>query len=750
MKKHTVKKNVMFAIWALEPGGAEQMVISLASGLDRTRYNPIICCLNHKGRFASRLEQGDVKVIELNKGPAIDFLIIPKLIKVMRRYKIDIVHTHLWTADFWGRIAAKLAGIPIIISTAHNVDIWKPKLFLWFDRVLSKSTDKIIAVSKKVRLFYIEKAGIEKDKLITIYNGVASKKTGIEAGDRLKKRKELDLGSKDKIIAVIGRLVEQKGHIYFLEAMKKISSEIPKLKALIIGDGPLKNRLMDKARELGLEGKVIFTGIREDISEILPLIQFLVMPSLYEGLPIVALEAMAQGKPIIATEVGGIPEAVLHNKTGILVPPGNPSLLAESIIQLTESCELRKSFGKEAKKLVREQFDLKQMLKHTQAIYDEASNPKKQLKILLIIDSLGYGGAETQAIELAKSIDKNKFNLKVISLDKDRRDLLPELVHNNISVSLIDQKGKFCIPTFINLFKIIRKEKPDIIHTYLFTASFYGRIVGKLLGVPIIIHSERSPENWKKKSYILADRLLAKWTSHFLANAKIIKQSLISRERIPEGKIRVIHNGIDLNKFNNNLSKQKINLIRKALNIQNGGPTVLIIGRLSAEKGHKIFLQSAQYVLAHIPKANFLVIGDGELRKNLTEQVGQMGLDNRVIFAGNKNNVPEILKVVDVVVSGSFYEGCSNAILEAMAAGRPIVATNVGDNSYLMKNNENGLLIPAGNSRIMAWAITKILLDKKLAGKMGKKGRERVEKHFNLQKMVRATEDFYQELASNH
>jgi len=352
--------NLLYIIWSLGLGGAERVVINLAKGLDKTKFNPMVCCLNEKGEFANELENEGIKVIALNKKGRFDISVIFKLISIIRQYKIDIVHTHLWGANFWGRIAAEITRVSVVIATEHNVDSWKTKFYLAIDRWLSHSTEKIIAVSDKVKEFYMSK-GIDANKIIVIHNGIDIKRYELALGN--KKDKEITL-------AVMGRLVLQKGHRFFLMALKELIRSY-KVKGLIIGSGPLEQELRQLSQNLGLNGNVTFTGLRQDIPDLLKTIDILVIPSLREGLPIIALEAMASGIPIVATKVGGNPEVVLDGQTGILVPAGDSMALAEAIERLIKDKNLVRKFSEKALDRIKEYFTLEKMVKETEEVYRE-------------------------------------------------------------------------------------------------------------------------------------------------------------------------------------------------------------------------------------------------------------------------------------------------------------------------------------------------------------------------------------------
>ncbi len=348
--------NVLYIIWSLALGGAERVVINLAKGLDRVRFNPVVCCLNDEGQFAGELKSEGIKVIALNKQGKFDVSIINKLVKVIKENNISIVNTHLWGANFWGRIAARKAGVPVIIATEHNSDTWKTWLHFILDRWISGFTDKIIAVSASVRDFYVS-SGITAEKIEVIYNG-------IDAADfKPKNSKE------ETVLAIIGRLVEQKGHRYLFEALNALNGQ-HKIKLLVVGDGPLKDSLHDIVSNLRLEDRIVFTGFRKDVPELLKKIDVLVMPSLREGLPIIALEAMAAGVPVVATKVGGIPELITDGKTGVLVEPRNPKALEDGIIRIIDDANLMNEIIHNARKRVEEEFNVNTMAGKTQLLYE--------------------------------------------------------------------------------------------------------------------------------------------------------------------------------------------------------------------------------------------------------------------------------------------------------------------------------------------------------------------------------------------
>lgn len=362
------KINILYIIWSLGLGGAEKVVIDLCKKIDKDKFHPTVCCLNDKGVFADELEDVGIEVIPLYKKPKFDPYIICKIYKLIKNKQTDLVHTHLWTANFWGRIAAKLSGVKVIVITEHNVDVWKKRTHFWADKLLSFITNKIIAVSNKVKEFYIKMTKISPDKFITIYNGVDLTKFNIQT-NVLEKKKEFGIKPTDKVIVIIGRLEAAKAHHIFLNALKEIINRVQNFKAFIIGDGSLKQEIILLAKKLNLHHHVIITGLRKDIPELLSLADLFVLSSTREGFPITLLEAMSCGIPAVVTNVGGNSELCINGETGLIVDSNNPKALAEAIFILLTDQNLSGNFSKASKARIQTLFTTEIMTKNHETLY---------------------------------------------------------------------------------------------------------------------------------------------------------------------------------------------------------------------------------------------------------------------------------------------------------------------------------------------------------------------------------------------
>jgi len=367
--------RVAQVIWSLGLGGAEQVVIRLAGGLDRRRFEPVVLCLDEPGPFAPQAEAAGVEVVGLGKrGPA-DIRAVLRLARLLRSRGIGVVHTHLWGANLWGRLAAVAARVPVVVTTEHNLDTWKKPYHLALDRALARAATHLVAVSEEVRQFY-ETRGVGRGRWRVVYNGVGVPPAlSRQRGEAFR---ALGFGEGERVIGLVGRLVPAKAPEVFLRALALAAARVPALRGLVVGDGPLRPEAEAEARRLGLGERVVFAGLRGDVPAILPGLDALVFSSLREGLSMAMLEAMAAGVPVVATAVGGTPELITHGVTGLLVPPGRPEDLADAVVGLLQDGPAAEALRAAARRRVEERFSLARMVEAHEALYAEAPGRRRR------------------------------------------------------------------------------------------------------------------------------------------------------------------------------------------------------------------------------------------------------------------------------------------------------------------------------------------------------------------------------------
>ena len=350
------RRNVLYLIEALDLGGAEQVVLHLALGLDRERFQPMVACLTTRGRFAPALEKAGVPVFCLDKRPKLDGGLIPRLKRLLGSESVDLIHSHLFTANLWGRLAAWGERAPVVV-TEHSVDTWKPWTYRCLDHLLKPLTTHWVFVSQQVRDFYERRMGPLPNACV-IRNGVPLPPLSTAPDGR----RPLTLGT-------VGRLAPEKELLRFVELVEALYKEGLPVRGRIVGDGPEKGRLEEAIRSRDLEEVVERVGFVPQMEEEWARMDLFVLTSSREGLPLTALEAMARGLPVLSTAVGGVPECVEDGKEGWLVPYGDWTALRERARGLLQDEGSRRRMGQAGRARVERQFRVERMVQEHEALY---------------------------------------------------------------------------------------------------------------------------------------------------------------------------------------------------------------------------------------------------------------------------------------------------------------------------------------------------------------------------------------------
>jgi glycosyltransferase involved in cell wall biosynthesis len=367
--------------------GSENHLLTLLSGLDKDRFEVHYCILAEARHlscladYQKRLEQAGIKVVifVIRKYGGLSLLWALK--KYIFREQFHIVHTHLIHADVYGTLAAKFAGVPVIISSRHNDDRFRHnKVLIGLNKLLARWHAKVIVISDWVGTFLRDVEGIPTEKIVRIHYGLQPEPISVQA-DPQYIRQQLQIPDGIPVIGTIGRLTKQKGQVYLLQAIKHVIKHFPDLRVVIVGEGELRPELEQQAQILGIDPNVIFTGYRPDATKLLSGFDFFVFPSLWEGFGLVLLEAMALQKAIVASRVSAIPESVIDEKTGILVPPENVAQLAEVMLRLLSNRELQRTLGEAGYQYLQESFGVKRMIESTERLYTSVMKSFQEQKL---------------------------------------------------------------------------------------------------------------------------------------------------------------------------------------------------------------------------------------------------------------------------------------------------------------------------------------------------------------------------------
>ena len=366
-------KRITHIIKATGIAGAERHLITMLPELDRQRFDICVIILTEPKKPVDQLlitlQQTGVKSERMIINGHADLYLVFRLVRRLRDLDPCVVHTHLLHADLYGTVAARMAGVPAIISSRHNDDPFRARWPLSFLlRIINRYTNRFIAISERVRAFTVKTEKVPVSVVDTVYYGLAVdteyNRHVIDARD------EFGLLLKGPLLVCAARLTEQKGHKWLLRAFRLVVNQLPETSLLLLGDGPLREHLEDTVVNLDLAKNVKFAGWRTDVMNILPSTDLFVLASEWEGFGLAILEAMSFSLPVIATKVGGIPEVVLDGETGWLVKARDSDALAGSILAALSSPDKMLQCGQRGKLRVQGTFSVQKMIFDTEKIYN--------------------------------------------------------------------------------------------------------------------------------------------------------------------------------------------------------------------------------------------------------------------------------------------------------------------------------------------------------------------------------------------
>ena len=389
---------------------------------------------------------------------------------------------------------------------------------------------------------------------------------------------------------------------------------------------------------------------------------------------------------------------------------------------------------------------------------------KRSVKIVYLITGLGSGGAEMMLYRLLKELDREMFKPKVIALLKFSGPLEGKIKDLGIEVYIIEPSKKISLRTLLRLPPLLKRLKPDILHTQLFAADILGRILGRILRVQVVISSIRNVYYGER-----GRNLLIKWTERFARKTTFVCQAAVQRfvaeGIVPQKKAMVIYNGLDPGGYCHSLDRAAKLKKRAELGLTGAGSLpgqgflLLAVGSLSRQKAYPDLLLALSIIKEKEKNKNIeiekddwqlVIAGSGPLKKELLALSAELGLEQKVTFLGRRDDVPGLMAAADALVLSSRWEGLPGVVLEAMASELPVVATAAGGTPELVVDGKTGFLVPPADPRQLANALEQLLrLPHRELAEMGRAGRSRVEEHFTVTKMARAYQNLYrQELSA--
>jgi len=772
------RARVLFVIDELDIGGTEQQILELVKRLDRDRYVPMVACFR-PGRVSKEIEAAGIRVFTLRKRAKLDLRLIGGLVELMRRQRIDIVQTYLFTANTWARLAAIIARVPVIVSSERNVDMWEERFKPVIGRFLDRFTYRTTGNSQAVK-DYLVKKGLAADKVDVVYNGVDPERFEDEPVTPGVTRSELGISPHHSVVGLLARLEPQKDPLNFLRAAAIVVKKVPTASCLVIGGGSLQPELEREAQALGLGDRVTFTGPRRDVARLLAACDVSVISSVKEGMSNSIMESMAAGKPMVATRVGGNAELIADGETGFLVPPRDPGALAEAIERILEDPALAKAMGHQARVRIAERFSVAAMVRSMERLYGEALATKRgpapgaDMPIALVASQFPRNVDAYFLREIA-GLAARGLRLRIFSL----RAFGGKVVHASARPLLKDTT----YAAFFFSWRVLRANARFAIHRpRRYFGALSSLIAGTIadpralaLGLAVFPKSAYFAERVKAEGM---QHIHANWASHPAMSAWVMAQltgatwsfaghasdiylhPTMLREKIAaakfvvtctrhnkdylvrvagggmDDKIVVSYHGVDLDRFRP--------IPRRA----DGIFRILTAGTLRECKGLPDLIEACRLLTARGIACDCTIVGDGPDRRMLEKQIARAGLDTRIRITGflSQEDLIPLYQHADVVVLPALsatHFGIPNILLEALAVETPVICTPLPSLSEIMEDGTHGLYVPEQAPEALAQALESLARDPERCRAMGAAGRRVIEELFDAEKNTRVLEALF-------
>ncbi len=752
------KLRIVQILPELDEGGVEGETLDLAIYLANMGHHSMV--ISAGGRMVRQLEkEGGIHFTWPHIGEK-SFRCL-KYIKRLQQFlveeKIDVIHLRSRLPAWIGYMAWKrLPPVfrPALITTFHG-----------FYSVNSYSTimtkgEKVIAVSKVIIDHILENYHVDKHKIELIHGGCDTKifDPAVVSIERIAALRDTwQLPQDDTpVIMLPGRLTQWKGQDVFIESLARIK-ELP-FYAICVGEteenSSFTKRLQERIRRHGLEDKVKLVGHCSDMPAALMVSDFVVSASSSqpEAFGKVAIEAMAMGKPVVSTRHGGSLETIVENETGWFVAPSSPIEMADAIKNILGNRSLLLETGEKGRNWVRNNFTAYRMCEKTLSLYQRLhaeKEEKRQGKIITAVQMLPElegGGVERGTLEMGRFLASGGHRSLVISAGGRMVEQLEKEGSEHIKWA-VGSKSPRCLLYILPLRKLMLTKEVDILHLRSRMPAWIGYIAWLSLQKekrPVLVTTFHGFYSLNKYSAIMTKG------DGVIAVSEGIKHHIYENYPV-KNEVQLIFRGVEEQIFNpENVEEGRLATLRKMWNIKPDVPLIMLPGRITRLKGQDIFLNS----LLYIKNTTFQAILVGDVKENpgyvneLKEFIISHKLTDRVQLVGHCSDMAAGLLLADIVLSASSSEpeAFGRTTVEAMAMGKPVIATAHGGSLETVVHGETGWLVPPSDPAAMGQALEEALADPGKLIRYGSKGQERVRKYFTTQSMCEKTVSFYQQL----
>lgn len=755
-----VTKNILYVMTALE-GGAATGLHELLKGLDRRRYRAYIAIsrpTDEEDIFRGFKEISEeiryipmswwninVKLSAIKKflmwliiSAKTIFHIIPviTLCFYIKKRRIDLLYT-VNSQLIDGALAARVCGLP------HIWHVKEPVSSKLLARLIHYLSNRVILIGEFAGGIF-RKHNLAPDAKV-VREGVDL--GAYPASGGLDLRRSLGIKNDELTVAMIGHILSMwKEHGLFIRMAGLLRKRFPKCKFVIFGKKPpdkgniLYNdtvkyggALDDMVKKAGFSGNFIWAGYCKDIPAMMHSVDILIHPASREGFGRIAIEAMAAGRPVVGPDRGGITESVVDGVTGFLAKPGNAEDFARKTAKLLEDTELRKRTGAAGRLRVEKDFSLKRHVEEIENIYEEllGEGAHKSHRILYVVGGLGAGGLEGQLYHILRGIDREHLKPGVAAWSFNEDEAYVSKIRN-LGVPIYGLGGRPVISKFINLRRLIKTIRPEIVHSFSFYTNFPVFLTSLGLGALCLGSVQNDFVTDRREEGFLLGRLSGRWPRKQIFNSLAASRNASSSGGLfRPAEHFVVKNGIDTERF-------------KAHPIESHGrPCIAGIGSLTRRKRWDRLLNAVAGLKEEGFDFKIKIAGPGPMRGRLQEMTAALGVEDRVEFLGYRDDISCLLNEAAFVVHTADVEGRPNAIMEAMAAGRAVVAVSAGDVPDIVEDKKTGFVIRSTDAKGLIAAIKLLINDRSLCIKMGAAGRIKAERKFGFEQFSRDMLDAY-------
>jgi len=777
--------GVTHIITSLAPDGAEKMLLRLVSAMDSTRFDNEVISLTDLGPMTEKFQAAGIRVRALGMKPgSANPYYLAKLAGWLRKLPDQqIVQTWMYHADLVGGLAAKLAGCSgLVWNVRHSelhpgVDkrhtIWTAKACAALSSHLPR---RIICVSEASRTFH-EKLGYAHDRIEVIPNGYDLDLFRPDATAREAVRGELGVSPSTVLIGYVARKHPVKDHRTFLEAAGLLHKQLPDVRFVLCGDGAKLDdaELKSWAEAAGVANACLFLGRRDDIPRVINAFDVATSSSTSEAFPNALAEAMASGVPAVVTDVGD--SRSILGETGSIVPPKNPKALAQAWAALIQAGpDIRQRLGEMARTRVQARFAMSNVVRRYERLYAEiaeslasasrvsvpvsaapaparasgirpsASNGKRRI---LFVDN-DVNSFYAYRIELARGARDSGFEVHVAAPQgKAAEILLAEgLRYHPIPMTRSGLAPWKEFSTISTLFRLYRRVRPDLVHHLRLKPVLYGglaaygarvpAVVGLLTGLGYVFIAETRRALVMRKLVVLSSKVAFRH-----GNQRIVFQNpddqgvFIQNKILPAAQTVLIKgSGVDVHTYVPTPEPESV-------------PVVVLASRMLRDKGVVEFVEAARELKKAGVSARFVLVGDtdpGNPTAVTAEQLRAWADEGVIEWWGHQNDMRKVLSQSNIVCLPSLREGVPKVLIEAAACGRAIVTTDAPGCREIVREGENGLLVPVRDSKALADALKLLIESAPLRALMAAKGREIAVAEFSVERVVDETLGVYREL----